>query len=225
MTIRYIDKIKNIAGDRGILLLEELFEISRDSVEGIDADRFRADHYDDLGLFDELTNKGFLTDKWNETKLYRPTVYALPLLKNLRSSEILEQANLVIDYLRLRYIEKLGETIEIAEVAYDLSKDYLDITETFLFMRDGHSWFCGCSIPFPFGENFPTGDSATLTTCENLLKNESFDEIINKYFEWHFLGDKKRSLTSTVLAGTDIKPSFFGVSIDLKKIFGALSKK
>ena len=169
MTIRHIDKVRGIAGDRGVQLLEELFESTRDSIEGINSDRFRADHHNDLDLLDALTNKRLLTDKWDEKKVYRPTVYALPLLSHPRSSEILEESNLIVNYLRSRYIDNLVETIAISEIAYNLSKDYVDITETFLYMNDGNGWSCGHSIPFPFGEGFPYGDGATVTTCEALL--------------------------------------------------------
>ncbi|MFK5914990.1 MAG: hypothetical protein QM484_11500 [Woeseiaceae bacterium] len=219
MTIKYLDKAQNIVTDRGLFLLEELFEVTRSSVEGVDAERFRADHHSDLDLLDTLTNKGFLTDKWDKKKLYRPTLYALPLLKHSRSREILEQSNMIISYLRSRYIEKLSESIEIAKIAYDLSKDYFDITETFLYMDDGHSWSCGHTLPFPFGLGFPNGKSASITTCETTLKSESFDKIINRYYEWYILEQKNKSILSSVIEGLNIKPGAFGINIDLKKVF------
>jgi hypothetical protein len=219
VTIQNLDRVKNVTGDRGILLLDKLFEVTRNSIEGVDADRFRADHPDDLSLLDNLANKGLLTDRYDEKRLYRPSIYALPLIKHHRSKVILTQANSIINYLCSRYIEKLGEMIKITEIADDLGANLIEVTESFLYMRDGHGWFCGCSLTFPFGEG------ATVTTCENFLAYKSIDEIINTYYKWHFLTETNNSFYSELLESTDIKPGIFGFSIDIKRVLKAIFKK
>ncbi len=193
MTLKYLDKVKDIAGDRGVLLLEELFEITRDSIEGIDADRFRADHADDMELLDNLSNTILLTDKYSNNKFYRPTIYSLPLINHVHSAEILEQANQILEYLQSRYKKELGESILISEIANVLEKDYFDIVETFLYMDDAHGWSCGHSLPFPFGEDFPNDEGAKIITCETLLRYSTFGEIITQFYKWHFINPQKES--------------------------------
>ena len=210
-------------GDRNIFPLEEIFLLSRNSVEGVCAERFRADYPEDLGALDQLTSKLLLTDRWHGKKLYRPTLFALPLLEHTRSAEILGNANAIHKYLRSRYLKDLGETIPLSEIATQLSKDDIDITEAFLYMRDGSGWFCGCSDTFPFGEG------ATIVTCENLLQFKSLDEIISirnqNYGIEEFAMHTRKSIWPFFWEAVSIKPGLFGIGIDMKEFLSNLFRK
>lgn len=191
MTILYQNEIRESLGNRALSVLAELFEVTRDSIEGIGSERFRADHIEDMDLLDKLSEKTLLTDRWHESHLYRLKLYALPLVDHSRSKEILAQGNEILRYLQNRYKISLKEDIPVNEVSYDLQKAYGEIAEAFLYMRDGHGWFCGCTNPFPFGDDFPSGRSAKIQTCETVLRYESLDDIINQYYEWHFINPGK----------------------------------
>lgn len=219
MTINVPESLVNKTSQQGIFLLEEIFSHARDNPEGISAVRFRADNYNHRELLDKLSDLKLLTDGRSGSTLYRPTLYALPLLDHPRSSEILSQSNSVLAYLQSRYKEHLEEAVPVDEIAYDLGQDYSEIAETFLYMRDGDGWFSGCSLPFPYGEDFPGGKSATIHISEAVLRHSDFDDIINKYYQWSYTDRTSQSLFRRFINSLTLKPGLYGISINLKKFF------
>jgi uncharacterized protein (TIGR02391 family) len=157
-------------------LLEEIFRANVANLKGIDAIRFRAEHYKHLDLLDALESAGYLEKKGNKYKLRLLTL--LSLFNTVDEVQVLlHRLDQLFQVLRQYYIEHPGDRV----VLNDLSK-ISGIPRKDINM--GLSYMVEAPIFGGWTGNFHELEDAYITPSEGILRYEKFADVLDKMQSW-----------------------------------------
>lgn len=187
MIIRHIHEAKKSLGDSTLELLKTIFDQSRGLPPSVPATRFRANH---PKWMDQLTWMGHsgLFIKWDQEKdMYRVSGYALPLVDSIRASTILSHIETIYMLMQHHYSEYLRQPLRVSELLDDIDVERDQLIDALCYMRDVDGWWSS------LGSNFPLGENGEIVINEEVLKYQSFGELISKVYESSFTQQREQS--------------------------------
>lgn len=190
-----IEAVRTAVGAEKIELLTDIFRKSDSKLPGVRADRYRADHPDQLDLLGCLeSDQLFLQRPQRNAGNYQVRVYALPLLEDARAQELVQFMDTIFTLFKSYYRERLSEPVTLSEISVALGAEAgstveASVKEALHYMSDGQSVWSSVTIGFPYAEN------STITVSEAVLRYGDFTSMLIEFYDWHIL--KSESTTST----------------------------
>lgn len=156
-------------------LLQRIFIGNSKNDPAVSPARFRADNVGVIAELDELERKKeFLERERSGSKdRYQIWIWALPYLELKKANELLSDIELLFDYLRQRYSKNLVETIQLDVISDELKKTR-ERVEQCVFYLNHLSVLGGWSTDL-------TVKNAYVVTCEELLSDENFSGLLNRW--------------------------------------------
>jgi hypothetical protein len=187
MNIRHIDEVKKSLGDSTLELLKTIFEQSSGLPPGVPATRFRAKYPKWMDELNNMGHSGFLLKPDYTKDAYRVSAYVLPLIESTRATEILACMESVYKVLQHYYDEHLRQPISTTQLTETVKIENTLLLESLFYMRDVDGWWSGLS------NNFPLEADSTVVVNEQVLKYDSFGELISRVYEWNYVNPKERA--------------------------------
>lgn len=189
MHIRHIDEVKKSLGDSTLEMLKTIFEQSSGLPPGVPATRFRAKHPKWMDELNSIGHSGFLLKPDYTKDTYRVTAYVLPLIESQRAPEILAYMEAVYKVLQHYYEEHLRQPITIDQLKETVRIEHPQLLESLCYMPDVSGWWSGLSNGFPLEAN------STVVVNEQVLKYDSFGQLIARVYEWNYVNPKESAET------------------------------
>lgn len=185
----YIDEVRKFLGDSTLELLKTIFEQSSGLPPGVPATRFRAKYPKWMDELHNMGHSGFLLKPDHTKDTYRVSAHVLPLIESQHASEILTCMEAVYKYMQQYYNENLRQPISVNQLKEVVGIEHTLLLESLCYMRDVDGWWSGLSNDFPL-----EGDP-TVVVNEQVLKYNSFGELISRVYEWHYVNPRERAET------------------------------
>lgn len=187
MHIPHTDVVKKSLGDSTLELLKTIFDQSSGLPPGVPIIRFRADYPQWMDELSNMGHSGFLLKPDYTKETYRASAYVLPLIESIRASEILTCMEEVYKYLQSYYDRYLRLPIRVDQLKENVKIEHTLLLESLCYMRDVDGWWSSLNNDFPLEEN------STVIVNEQVLKYDSFVDLISRVYEWNYVNPKKRA--------------------------------
>tara|TARA_R110000787_G_scaffold86198_1_gene183778 strand:- start:694 stop:1647 length:954 start_codon:yes stop_codon:yes gene_type:complete len=153
-------------------LLEKILVTTPSGSEGLDAQKFRAKHYQYLNELDELEQQHYIE---NTNGHYSVKLRTLPQLdkQGSKASKILFLCELIFKVLHRFYLERTGEALPLDDLAKEADIPRSDVNIAFPYLIQS-------SILGGRTTNFEA-EAATVTPSEQILRYNSFREVVDQY--------------------------------------------
>ena len=189
MHIRHIDVVKKSLGDSTLELLKTIFDESTGLPPGVPATRFRANYPKWMDELNNMGHSGFLLKPDYTKDTYRVSAYVLPLIESEHTSEILTCTEVVYKYLQRYYDEHLRQPISTDQLTEIVKIERALLLESLCYMRDIDGWWSS------LGNDFPLEENSMVVVNEQVLKYDSFADLISRVYEWNYVNPKERAET------------------------------
>ena len=186
MNIHYIDEVKKSLGDPTLELLKTIFEQSSGLPPCVPATRFRAKHPKWMDELNSMGHSGFLLKPDYTRDTYRVSAYVLPLIQSARAYKILACMEAVYKYLTHYYSQHLRQPISTAQLKEGVQIEAELLLESLSYMRDVDGWCSGLS------NDFPLESDSTVIVNEQVLKYDTFGELISRVYKYNYINPKER---------------------------------
>ena len=187
-------------------ILSDILVATESVREGLDALKYRADHFDQSDILDQLQGVGYLR---RENDKYWVSLTALPQLEDDKAKHLLKYSDKIFAEIKTYYRENQRDQIKLTDLAKRVGLDLADVKECLSYMVEG-SWWGGRTTDF-----FSAEDSF-IKPSEAILRYQNFHNVINQLREWqhyriqdrdHFYG--MRSSTSPSQEASSPLSAFF----------------
>jgi hypothetical protein len=197
--------VQNTIGSQAVEVLRAIFESRKGTPPSVPVQRFRADHEEWINTLDALEGTYSLIERSRECTDYLIRPYALPLIGNSESDEILNLMDKIYEKFPQLYKEHLSLPIGIDTLCGSVSGRTNLINEALYFISQSHGIYSGMTTGFPYREN------STLCISESVLSKKSIGRVLGEYYEWHFVNPKNQiaSLEGFDPSGLDSWSIFF----------------
>ncbi len=161
---------------RQIDLLDEIVSQASETLEGLDAVRFRATHEDDLDNLDELERRHFLERK--DTGRYFARIPALIAVsdRNTGAARALSLCERLFDTLRAAYKTNPGAQITLPDLAKTANLALSEMRPTIFYLFQAPIW-SGYTADL-------TAPNAYVCPSEGILKYKTFDRVVDQMQKW-----------------------------------------
>lgn len=181
MNISHIDEAKKAIGDSTLALLKKIFDQSMGLPPTVPATRFRAKHSKSIDELHSLGQSGFLLKSDYSKDTYRVSALVLPLIESMKASHILSSIETVHKYFQRYYDEHLNQPISTNQIRDAVQIGREELQELLCYMRDVDGWLGGVS------NNFPLEPDSTVIINEQILKYDSFGELISRAYNSNYV--------------------------------------
>lgn len=158
---------------RCLEILADVLEQTQDSLDGLNAERYRIDHIDDLERLDSLMRKNLLIADYAKDTLRLGPV-GLYFIRNATRDALLADIERIVDYLRNQYRETPDQShpVRLANIAEELAIDRRRVEECLDYMRH----------IVPYGGSVNMSDpEAFVNPTEMLFCFDRFEGVIAEY--------------------------------------------
>lgn len=214
-----VDSEKKLIGKDAVIALNNVFNQAKGKPPSVPANRFRADNPELFDILDSLEHMYSLLKRTDDHQGYIINSYALPLIEEYRAVRLLEIMNSLLQQFKRLYSENLNKPLSIEVLLDGVNGEKKELLEGLYYFSELHGTWSGRSIGFPYS------DSSYLSLSESLLKYENISDIISQHYDIRYKNNNMKSSFYSLMDAINIKPTAFGVSIDVKKIFISLFKK
>lgn len=231
----YAKIVKDELGSPSVEALTSLFKNTVGTPPSVQVDRFRADNSNWFDILDELEHGKSLIERSRDGADYILRSYALLLIEDKTAERLL---GLMQDiYLRLQYLypKHLSESLSLEILLDGINADKNEMLDALYYLSEAHHVWSGKSIGFPYAKN------SSMAISESVLRHKGIEEVLAQYYEWHFISPKNKSTNLvdsinedslgknqeniSLIDTVNIKPGFFGISVDIKKLFSFFYSK
>ena len=134
---------------QSIDILADIINKTESIRDGVDALAYRASHDYQLDVLDKLEADGYLR---RENDKYWISLTALPLIKDKKVEELLDNFDKIFLYLKRYYKENQRDHISLHDLATRVALPVEIVKECLSYMVEG-SWWGGRSTDFYSGDN------------------------------------------------------------------------
>lgn len=154
--------------------------------DGLDALKYRAEHFDQSDILDQLQGVGYLR---RENDKYWVSLTALPQLDDDKAKQLLKYCDNIFAEIKTYYRENQRDQLKLTDLAKRAVLDLVDVQECLSYMVEG-SWWGGHT-------DFFSTDDPYIKPSEAILKYSNFHDVINQLREWqHYrIEDRDRFIT------------------------------
>lgn len=180
------EKAARFIGKEKIACLQNLFESLQGQPPHIDKKRYRADHPSDIGVLDSLEQRERLIQLDRDMHAYVLSPYALSLIKNERAMLVVEIMSDIYGLFKSLYAERLDKPVSVAEITNKIENPEQDVLDALYYLSETNGVWVGLSIGFPYADN------AAITINEEVIKNDTFLDVLIKHYQYYYRKRKKR---------------------------------
>jgi len=232
MIIKHINEVKQQLGEKSLAVLTDIFRKSTGIPPWVVCDRYRADHPKWLGILDRLDRSVFLK-RDSKNRRYIVTVYALPLLEDDLAQNLMNGMEKIFFFFKTEYQQRLSKPLALSTIFEALNLEQDLVRKALSYMKQSNSIWSGLS------NDFPLKNDSTLCISEEVLRYESFGEIVSQFYEWHIVNphnsakgnhiplDEEQQYSDGFFTPDDLceKPNWFEKLDDQKKtLIGEIDK-
>jgi hypothetical protein len=152
---------------------------------GVPVARYRADHSHCIDIIDQLERPSLFLERDRDSKKYIVRVYGLPLVEDAHARALLKQMEEAFQLFKAEYRKRLNEPTALSDIIAALDMDFDKAAEMLSYMVQSHDIWCGLS------NDFPVEESSSICISEQVLRHESFGEILSQFYEWHIINPHK----------------------------------
>ena len=170
-------------------VVSDIFNITTEVRDGVDALQYRANNENNLDLLDQLERDGYLR---KENDKYWISLTALVQLDNEKARHIIDNAATLFETLKEYYKENQREQLKLADLASRVELSTDEVKEALSYMVEG-SWWGSRS-----GDFFSSAESY-IKPSESILRYERFSDVIGQLQGWqeHRIQDRVRPQNSS----------------------------
>jgi len=179
-------------------LLNDIFSAYIKSPDGLNALKYRADNEQFLTELDQLQKLGYLNRKDN---LYSIGPLALAQLSkdNLDASDLVNKSGLIFALLRGAYKDNPEQRITVPQIASNVGLSVDDVRLVLTIITQ-------TSIIGGYSTSF-TGETSYVKPSENILKYETFEDILSELQEWTKKRNKRSNESAQLATQSQIYPT------------------
>ncbi len=159
--------------DKSIIILKDIFKLTRQTKTGVDALHYRANRDDQLDLIDKLERDGYLR---KENEQYWVSLVGISLLDDDDVTSLLSKCEKIFDVLRKYYKSSPHDQLKLIDLSGIVEMPVDEIRECLSYMVEG-SWWGSRS-------DFYASEDAFIKPSESILRYKSFRDVIDQLQEW-----------------------------------------
>ncbi len=202
-------------------------ERTRSTGIGVDALYYRAQNDDHLDLLDKLERTGLLR---KELDKYLVSLYGLTLLDDEQTKTLMGNIEKLFSILKSHYKAQPRAKLMVAELARMANLSYKETAECLSYMVQAHWTGTHTSV-------FDNPAEAFISASETILRYKDFKELVAEVIRLQIQREESAQSTrewfhsdlqQETHQGKDIfllRPSFFGIGIDLKALWKRLRNR